>query len=62
MAVQPVVDRAACPECEGEVAFERAPIVGEIVSCVSCGAELEVRHREPVRLEPAPEVEEDWGE
>lgn len=52
----------ACPECEGAVAFARAPLAGQVVTCVGCGAELEVTSRDPLRLEPAPEVEEDWGE
>lgn len=52
----------ACPECEQPVAFARAPLAGQVVTCVGCGAELEVTSRDPLRLEPAPEVEEDWGE
>jgi len=52
---------ASCPECDGNVlvaGVER----GEIVPCPDCGAELEVRELEPLRLELAPEVQEDWGE
>jgi alpha-aminoadipate carrier protein LysW len=54
--------RGACPECGGAVAFARPPLSGQVVSCAGCGAELEVTSREPLVLEPAPEVEEDWGE
>jgi alpha-aminoadipate carrier protein LysW len=36
--------------------------VGEIVVCPDCGVELEVMSLDPIRLELAPEVEEDWGE
>jgi alpha-aminoadipate carrier protein LysW len=36
--------------------------VGEIVVCPDCGVELEVMSLDPVALEVAPEVEEDWGE
>lgn len=53
---------AACPECDADVAFQRAPLNGEICRCRDCGAELEVTNTDPVRLELAPEVEEDWGE
>ena len=51
-----------CPECTAEL--ELAPDVeeGEIVVCPDCGAELEVTGVDPVTLELAPEVEEDWGE
>lgn len=52
----------ACPECEAGVPFARAPLSGEVVRCTECAAELEVTSVEPVRLELAPEFEEDWGE
>jgi alpha-aminoadipate/glutamate carrier protein LysW len=51
----------SCPECEGEIVL-RDPIHGEIVPCPSCGADLEVMALDPLRLELAPEEEEDWGE
>jgi alpha-aminoadipate carrier protein LysW len=38
------------------------PERGEIVECAECGAELEVLSTDPMRLELAPEAEEDWGE
>jgi alpha-aminoadipate carrier protein LysW len=50
-----------CPECEGPLALQD-PLVGEIMPCPHCGAELEVISLEPLRLELAPEEEEDWGE
>jgi alpha-aminoadipate carrier protein LysW len=37
-------------------------MAGEVVRCTDCSAELEVTSREPLMLEVAPEVEEDWGE
>lgn len=50
-----------CPECAAELQI--APrLVGEIVDCDDCGVELEVRNLDPVQVEPAPEIEEDWGE
>jgi alpha-aminoadipate carrier protein LysW len=36
--------------------------VGEILVCPDCGAELEVMKLDPITLDLAPEVEEDWGE
>mgnify|MGYP003127008092 CR=1 FL=1 len=53
---------AACPECDAPVSFGRAPLTGEIARCTDCRAELEVTRVEPLTLELAPEVEEDWGE
>ena len=50
-----------CPECEAEITLE-APMLGEIVPCPDCGAELEVIALDPVEIDLAPEVEEDWGE
>jgi alpha-aminoadipate carrier protein LysW len=35
---------------------------GEIVVCPDCGVELEVMSVDPIAVELAPEVEEDWGE
>lgn len=36
--------------------------VGEIVDSPATGTELEVVSLDPVTLEEAPELEEDWGE
>ena len=51
-----------CPECHADVRVEDDAVVGEIVVCDDCGAELEVIGLSPVTLQTAPEVEEDWGE
>ncbi len=53
---------ALCPECDAEIRFARPPLNGEIAHCSACSAELEVTCTQPIRLELAPEVEEDWGE
>jgi alpha-aminoadipate carrier protein LysW len=53
---------ATCPECDADVNFDRAPLNGEIAHCPDCSAELEVINADPITLELAPEVEEDWGE
>lgn len=50
-----------CPECEAEITLID-PMLNEIVPCPDCGVDLEVISLDPVRLDLAPEVEEDWGE
>ena len=52
---------ATCPECGGTLPVINV-IAGEILPCPDCGAELEVRSVEPVQLELAPQIQEDWGE
>jgi len=56
------VATASCPECDGDVTFTRKPLRAEVVVCAGCAAELEVTACDPLTLELAPEVEEDWGE
>ncbi|HDC92665.1 MAG TPA: lysine biosynthesis protein LysW [Candidatus Acetothermia bacterium] len=53
--------KTKCPECGAVIAQEDVE-VGEIITCPDCGAELEVTSVEPLMVELAPEVEEDWGE
>lgn len=53
--------KATCPECEAT--FDLSGVLrGEIVPCPECGVELEVVSVEPLKLEPAPMEQEDWGE
>ena len=54
--------QSACPECDAAVSFSRTPLRGQVARCSDCRAELEVTSVEPLTLELAPEVEEDWGE
>ena len=51
-----------CPECGAKVALPDDVMDGEIIECEDCGVELEVTSLTPVKLELAPEEEEDWGE
>ncbi len=51
-----------CTECGADVTVHDDPMIGEIVDCTTCGAELEVIEVDPVVLDVAPELEEDWGE
>lgn len=51
-----------CPECGANIQIQKDVEQGEVMTCQDCGAELEVRSVGPVKLELAPEEEEDWGE
>lgn len=50
-----------CTEC-GAVLSAQPQMQGEIIDCTDCGVELEVTSLSPLRVQVAPEVEEDWGE
>lgn len=51
-----------CPECAADLSLGSDLLQGEILACDDCGSELEVMSLEPLTLELAPEVQEDWGE
>lgn len=51
-----------CIECEGAVMLDESPMLGEILECPECGVELEVISLNPLQIDLAPEIEEDWGE
>lgn len=51
-----------CPECGAEITLDYDVVVGEIITCQECGAELEVISVDPLEFALAPEEEEDWGE
>ncbi len=53
---------ATCPECAATIEMADDTLVGEILQCPDCGVELEVMSLDPVTVDLAPEVEEDWGE
>lgn len=50
-----------CPECAADIEITSV-MVGEILQCNDCSAELEVLSLEPINLGLAPAEEEDWGE
>ncbi len=56
------MESVTCPVCEADVEVSAEVIVGEILECADCGTELEVTGINPLAIEEAPEVEEDWGE
>ena len=51
-----------CPECDAEVDIPADAMESELFACADCGSELEIMSLQPLTLELAPEVEEDWGE
>jgi alpha-aminoadipate carrier protein LysW len=51
-----------CLECAAAVQVSENVMLGEILECIECGAELEIVGLTPLVVELAPEVEEDWGE
>ncbi len=52
----------SCLECGAELGLDEGVEEGEIVVCPDCGVELEVMGVDPISIQLAPEVEEDWGE
>lgn len=51
-----------CTECDASINVDAGTMEGEIIPCPDCGVELEVISLEPLTVDLAPEVEEDWGE
>jgi alpha-aminoadipate carrier protein LysW len=59
---------AICPDCDSEIAFDKAPALGEVLICPHCDADLEVIGLEPIELdwayawsdEDLEEDEEEW--
>lgn len=53
----------SCIDCDKPIKLPFRPLLGDIVSCSHCGAELEVIDVNPVELDWAylgPDEEEDW--
>jgi alpha-aminoadipate carrier protein LysW len=53
---------STCPECGAEVIVPTNAIQHELIPCPDCGTELEIVSLDPLALELAPDVQEDWGE
>lgn len=52
-----------CPVCAGAVDIPNDVMLGELLDCDDCSAELEVTEVSPViGLAEAPMAAEDWGE
>lgn len=56
------VTQVVCPICDSAFDIPEGTVVGELMECSDCGAELEIIKIDPVEVAEAPEVEEDWGE
>ena len=54
--------QVSCVVCEGEVGVPDSVLVGEILTCPDCGSDLEVTSLDPLKVEEAPQIQEDWGE
>ena len=61
MELQTRSGTAECPECFVEFQLDDVA-ESEIVECDDCGVELEVVELAALRLELAPQEDEDWGE
>lgn len=59
-----VVNNGKCPDCDAELEIPEDVMQGEILSCPSCGLELEVKriHGASVELQELGIEGEDWGE
>ena len=53
---------ATCTVCEEQVSLPNDCCEGELLGCGDCGTELEVSALDPITVEEAPQVQEDWGE
>jgi alpha-aminoadipate carrier protein LysW len=53
---------STCPECAAEISIAANAMQHELIPCPDCGTELEIVSLDPLMLERAPEVQEDWGE
>lgn len=53
---------ATCLQCQGTVSVASDVRTGEVVTCPDCSTDLEVVETSPLKLELAPEAQEDWGE
>ena len=56
------MNNVKCPVCEADVKAEPGVMLGELLNCGDCGTELEVTSLDPLAVEEAPEIQEDWGE
>jgi len=58
------LEKARCPDCDAEFKVPEDVMQGEILTCPSCGLELEVRQVKggSVELQELGIEGEDWGE
>ena len=51
-----------CIECGTDIVLPEDVMENELIDCDACGIELEVISIDPLKLDLAPEEQEDWGE
>lgn len=59
------MEKAPCPDCDAPLEIPTGVVTGEILTCPSCGLELEVSQVNPnncVELRELVIEGEDWGE
>ena len=58
------MDKVKCVVCDAELTVPEDAVVGEILSCPQCGAELEVKQigEDTVEIQELMIEGEDWGE
>ncbi len=58
------MEKALCPDCDAELEVPNGVVTGEILTCLSCGLELEVSqiNHGCVELRELVIEGEDWGE
>ncbi|MHA1229888.1 MAG: hypothetical protein ACTSRP_01060 [Candidatus Helarchaeota archaeon] len=59
-----MVKKGTCPSCYYEIEVDDNVILGEILECPDCSAELEIVKidKKQVEFQIAEEIEDDWGE
>jgi lysine biosynthesis protein LysW len=57
------MQNSKCPLCNSDIIIEDEAYEGDLVSCINCGAELEISSLKPLNLTPfEPDVEKDVEE
>ena len=58
------MEKALCPDCDAELEVPKGVVTGEILTCLSCGLELEVSqiNDDCMKLRELVIEGEDWGE
>jgi len=56
--------KAECKDCASEINIAQDTMIGEIVTCVDCGADFELvsKNGNSVEIKAAETVGEDWGQ
>ncbi len=54
--------KTKCPDCDGDIYLNNTTEKGEVVTCKDCSVQLEVVSLQPVKVNPAPKLDEDWGQ